>query len=227
MNLIIKSKLTRRKLMQVFAHHKKRMHEKTERRSIKLTKLILFCLAALLVALVMLIPNLQKTNSDFTSSLLNNIPKDVEKLEIINPKIFGVDKKNQPFSISCLSAKETEPKSRIVRLESPKADILFNDDSFITVSANSGLFYQKTNTLVLEGQTDLYHDNGYQAQASEVNIDLKNGIMSSKKGIEANGPAGKIIAGGFEFYKMEDKYIFFDKPKIIFYPNAKNNLMKK
>lgn len=229
MVLLIRHKLTRQKLERIFAYHRYKNSKKNERRSVKLAKLILFCIAAALVGTLMIWPSINQQKNDFAIDLIKNMPKEAEKLEIINPKIYGADLKNQPYSISCNTAVETGPKSRIVRLDKPKADIELNDDSFIAINANSGLFNQKTYILSLEGVVNIYHDKGYQANATDVKIDLKKGVLFSDSGVSAQGPSGSITAKGFKFYKNEGRYVFYNKPKIIFYPKVtkKSKVTKK
>ncbi|HIO38088.1 MAG TPA: LPS export ABC transporter periplasmic protein LptC, partial [Rhodospirillales bacterium] len=105
-------------------------------------------------------------------------------------------------------------------LEMPKADITVSDGSWLVLTANSGVYYQKRKFLNLEGAVNLFHDSGYEFKTKKAHIDLNQGIAISNEPVKGQGPFGQLQAEGFQIENKGNKISFLGKSKLILFPKA-------
>nr|HIL75648.1 hypothetical protein [Rhodospirillales bacterium] len=107
-------------------------------------KLILPAIAIGLVCLVLLWPQMTVKNTQFTINFKNIENSNSDNLNMVNARFVGTDAKNQPFSITADIAKNMTIDGTSIELEMPKADIGFDNGTWLAVVANSGIYNQKT-----------------------------------------------------------------------------------
>ena len=65
-----------------------------------------------------------------------------------------------------------QTRGNIVELDSPKADILLEDDTWLVLTAARGIYGRTAEALDLVGSVVLYHDSGYEFLTEKAKIDL-------------------------------------------------------
>ena len=190
-------------------------------RYVSFMKFLLPAIALGLIALIFLWPQIKPTDNRFSISFKSVQSVNPEDPSMINARFVGTDKKNQPFSITADLAKNIIVGGPAVELEMPKADIGIKDGTWLVVTANNGLYDQQGKTLELLGAVNLFHDSGYEFNTEKANIDLSNGIATSKVKITGQGPFGNLIAEGFRIENKGNRFIFTGKSKLVIQPNAR------
>ena len=189
-------------------------------RYVNFMKFILPLTALALVAAIMIWPQLQVMDTSFSIALSNAKLSTKEGLSMVNARFVGVDLKKQPFSITADIAKNLLKDITQIELEMPKADITVSDGSWLVLTANSGVYYQKRKFLNLEGAVNLFHDSGYEFKTNKARIDLNQGIAISNEPVKGQGPFGQLQAEGFQIENKGNKISFLGKSKLILFPKA-------
>ncbi|MDP4797014.1 MAG: LPS export ABC transporter periplasmic protein LptC, partial [Rhodospirillales bacterium] len=108
----------------------------------------------------------------------------------------------------------------VVELDSPKADILLEDNTWLVLTAKRGIFGREAEALDLVGSVVLYHDSGYEFLTEKAKIDLKKSIAEGDQPIRGQGPFGNLQAEGFRLVDKGKKIYFTGKSKLTIYPGA-------
>ncbi|OSQ31655.1 MULTISPECIES: LPS export ABC transporter periplasmic protein LptC [Thalassospira] len=178
------------------------------RRSIvNMLKLVLPLIAASLVALVVLWPQIEKVQESGFRLGFSTTPDDLmENVTMSNPRFFGVDGNKQPFTVTANDAVEQpENGERLahVHLDAPQADITLEDGSWIALTADEGFYTESDELLDLVGTVNMYHDQGFEIHTEQAEIALNSGSAKGNEPVDGQGPFGTIKSDtGFE---LEDK----------------------
>lgn len=117
-----------------------------------------------------------------------------------NPKLQGVDKFNQPYTITADEA--LQPDEDTIILKGLEADFFDEDKSWLALDAKQGTLNNKQEQLLLAGNVNLYHDKGYEAHTEEAHINMKNNDVYGTQPIKLQGMLGVLTADAF---RIEDK----------------------
>ena len=74
-----------------------------------------------------------------------------------------------------------------IELDSPQADITLQDGSWITVTANSGRFDRAAEQLSLDGDVNLFHDDGMEMRTELARVDLQESLAWGDQPVEGQG----------------------------------------
>jgi len=189
-------------------------------RFVSMMKILLPFIALLLIALIVVWPNLKLPDTKFGLGFSALKIGDGADPSMINPRYFGTDKHRQTFSITADLAKNLLADDRRVELEMPKADIALEDGTWLVVTASVGYFSRKDEKLALEGGVNMFHDSGYEFKTDKIDVDLSTGTASGDVPVEGQGPFGRIVAEGFRLRDKGKTIIFTGKSKLTIYPGA-------
>jgi lipopolysaccharide export system protein LptC len=181
-------------------------------------KVALPLLALVLVGLVLMLPQLESTEKQIRTSVTQQIKaQDLENLYMVNARYVGTDQKNRAYTLTANSARQVSTDSDLVALEGPKADVALGDGHWVALHANAGAFYRKAQTLVLFGDVNIFHDDGYSVRTGEVEMNLKKGTATGNKPIVAHGPLGILRAKGFKILEKGETVLFTGKARLTIY----------
>ncbi|MBF0268320.1 MAG: LPS export ABC transporter periplasmic protein LptC [Alphaproteobacteria bacterium] len=189
-------------------------------RFVGMMKIILPAVAALVLGLVLIWPQIVGKDERFRVSFSNINTKDVDTLSMVNARYFGTDKDNQPFTVTADAATEASKGAKAVELEAPKADMMTRDNQWLALSADNGLYSQPSSTLDLLGNVNLFHDKGYEIHTQSAQADLKMGTASGDDRVRGQGPFGALTADGFRLYDKGARIIFTGKAHLVLDPKA-------
>ena len=167
-------------------------------RFVGLLKVVLPALAVVLLGLVIAWPRLTSTDDRFQLSFSALSPSSVESLSMVNARFFGINKRNQPFTVTADVATEDEPASGIIVLDQPKADFVTPSGHGVYIEARRGFYYQKQQLLDLEGEVNLFHDQGYELHTEKARVDLVQATAEGAVPVIGQGPQGRIDGQGFK-----------------------------
>lgn len=199
-----------------FGHH-------SYSRFVQLTKLILATVALVLIALVVIWPQLRSRDNVLPIGIAPTSREDAESLHMVNPRYTGLDQNNLPYEVTADLASQESAKSESITLDNPKADMTMKDGTWVALSANSGLYGQKSQLLDLSGDVNLFHDSGYEFTSKSATINLSTGAGHGNDPTVGHGPAGEIEGEGFSFTDKGKTIIFTGKSRLVLYPNTKGS----
>ena len=138
--------------------------------------------------------------------------------EMLNPRFFGVDSRNQRYTVTAESATRPLDGSEQVFLIKPTADITVAEGDWLTLNAEQGIYDRNTETLALSGAVSIYADNGVEMHTDSAQFDLAGGIIESDSPVHGQGPWGLLDANGFKYARKGDILHFSGRPTLVLYP---------
>ena len=183
-------------------------------------KVALPLLALVMVGLVLMLPQLESAEEKIRNSVTEQIKaQDLENLYMVNARFIGSDEKNRAYTLTANSARQISTDSDLVALEGPKADVALGDGHWVALQANAGAFYRKAQTLVLFGDVNIFHDDGYAVRTAEVEMNMKKGTATGSKPVVAHGPLGLLRSNGFKILEKGETVLFTGKSRLTIYLN--------
>jgi lipopolysaccharide export system protein LptC len=196
------------------------------RRYVVLLRVMLPMAALLLAALVIAWPKLQtRERSSFNLQPVTADPTEVEQLKMVNPRFIGMDAKQQPYTITALTATQERPGADTILLDTPQADIQLESGAWVTVTAQTGHYAQKEQTLDLEGDINVFHDLGYEFHTERAHVDLKSSTVTGDDHVTGHGPSGNIDSEGFMILDRGATVVFSGAARLMLMPGAQGGLM--
>ena len=104
---------------------------------------------------------------------------------------------------------------------SKKTLIFLDPMTWLAISADSGLFDRKAETLALKGSVNLFHDIGYELRTASAHVDLAGGMATGLDPVSGQGPFGSLNSAGFQIFDRGRRVIFTGKSKLVLYPASK------
>ena len=162
--------------------------------------------------------NFERTEDDFT----------VEKPatnELMKPRFESRDENAQPYTITANKAIQSETQSNKIFLDKPVADMMTKKGAWLAVEADHGEYTENQEILVLKGNVQLLHDDGYSLRSQKMNINLESNTAQTDMPVEAHGPAGMLKARGLTAYQKENKIIFTGPAKLTLYNSDDDKIL--
>ncbi len=195
---------------------------------VSIAKVTLPFFAIVLILLVIVWPQLEKqVISDSTEigiSILETTTPDT--LSALNPRYLGLDDSDQPFTIIADLAEQSSERESEIFLTLPKADITLEDGTWLALSAQSGVYDRDEKFLNLNGNVNIFQDQGFQIVTEEAMLDARSGSAFGQLPVEGHGPAGTITSEGFVITDRGLRITFTGKSQLIILPGAQEALKK-
>ncbi len=137
--------------------------------------------------------------------------KTILKNELLNPRYESVDNKGQPFTITAARAIRGSNDEQIVTLDEPKGDIELQNGRWLSINANTGLYNQAAQRLMLSDNVQLFDNEGYTLETEKMNIDMKTQKILADYKVYGQGPTGIIRAAGM-YSDVEQGLLSFKGP---------------
>ena len=138
--------------------------------------------------------------------------------EMLNPRFFGTDSRNQRYTVTAESATRPLDGSEQVFLIKPKADITVAEGDWLTLNAEQGIYDRYAETLALSGAVSMYADNGFEMHTENAQFDLAGGTIKSDSPVRGQGPWGLLNAKTFAYARKGDVLLFSGRPTLVLYP---------
>ncbi len=185
---------------------------------VRISKGVLPLIAAGLMATVAAWPYLQE--SDAFPLPIASWSEVAIDLKLVGPEFTGVDRYDRPYMLTAKEARQARDDPELVTLSQPQGDITLQDQSWITLSAETGSFYKDMEILDLAGSVNLFHDDGYEFRTLSAQFDMQTGVASGDERIEGQGPFGRVEAEGFRIKGNGTVVQFVGKSRLVIYPKS-------
>ena len=172
-------------------------------RAVLLMKMTLPVLALGLVALVAAWPS------------LNELPKpritaDKGQLEMLKPRYFSADEKNQPYSLTAARAEQFADQPGIIVLDKPVAEMTETAGTWVTMRSEHGWYDQNTGILKMRGEVHVQRDDGSEFTTEEAYSEVAKGTAWGDVHVESQGPQGVVLADGFRMTERGRTMVFLN-----------------
>ena len=142
------------------------------------------------------------------------LPQSVGKNELLDPRFESTDDQQQPYTITAKRAIQGETNDDLIILEEPLGDILLESGNWIAIEAEQGAFRQDNQRLLLKGMVKIFHDQGYQLETEQLNVDVKESTAWSETDVYVQGPEGNIQAIGLQANQGAGHLVFNGPAKL-------------
>ncbi len=190
---------------------------------VRAMKFLLPATALLLIGLIVAWPHIEVSDAKFRIGFADLTVKEADDPSMLNPRYIGTDDENQPYSVTAEIARRLAETGNVIELDSPKADILLEDGTWLVLTARRGIYGREAETLDLVGSVVLYHDTGYEFLTEKAKIDLETSSAAGDQPVRGQGPFGNLQAEGFRLVDKGKTIYFTGKSKLVIYPGAGQN----
>jgi lipopolysaccharide export system protein LptC len=126
------------------------------------------------------------------------------KITMEKPQLSGFTSDARAYELSADMAKQDVTKPDIIELRNIRAKVQMQDKSMMELSAATGLYDSKGETLKLDQDILLSSSTGYRGRLSEAMIDIRKGHVVSTQPVEVEMLQGTHNAKGLEIVDSGD-----------------------
>ena len=182
-------------------------------RFVVFSKLLLGLASLGLILMVILIPLLSSENAEIRIAFDSVESRDNSMPLMVNPVFQGVDKKDQPYTITAETA--LQKQEGLIVMEAIEADMFVNEKNWLALKANGGTLDDVKNKLTLLGNVEMFHDAGYEVRTERADINMKNNDVTGPEEIYAQGLLGNLRSDRFRIEQNGDRLYFVDNVKMV------------
>jgi lipopolysaccharide export system protein LptC len=143
--------------------------------------------------------------------VLAKLPADVGKLVVSGTKITmekphlsGFTRDERAYELSADAAKQDMTKPDLIELRNLRAKVQMQDKSTVNMSADTGIYDSKGETLKLDQNIVLNSSAGYRGQLSEAMVDIHKGYVVSQHPVVLDLLKGTLKANRLEIVDSGD-----------------------
>ncbi len=177
-------------------------------RFVRLAKLALPSIAAVLIGVLLLFPSLRKDSRDFKLDITRPKQGELEKLHVENTVFYITDKDNKVNNFIASNIDETEPGSKLIKLTRPEGILPQDKERWVSVKAPVGFFNQTNNLLELQEDVELFYSEGMTVTTTSAFFDFNNSRSYGRQPVKGQGFMGDFQAEGFEYSGSDDILTF-------------------
>ena len=181
---------------------------------VRLAKLLLPSIAASLIGLLIIFPNLKQSINDLSLDITKPRAGELEKLHVEKTVFYITDKDNNVHNFTATNIDETEAGSKLIKISEPEGTMPVNITAWINIKAPTGYFNQEDNTLLLDEDVEMFYSEGMNVATPEVTFNFKESRGYNNSPVIAEGFMGDLDAQGFEFFTETGVLIFKGKTNI-------------
>lgn len=171
-------------------------------------KILLPLMAAALIGLVVAWPDESKDAAGFLLSFANTVPGDPGAPGMSEARYIGTDGNKQPFVITAeMVTPDIETPNRFL-LTTLQADITFDNGTWMSLMAPTGIYDRDKELLRLPGEVDIFSDQGFELHTTGVRVDLARSVAEGDEPVQATGPLGVLEANGFRILQRDERLFF-------------------
>lgn len=186
---------------------------------VQFAKWLLPAAALSLLGLMVLWPELDRSEDRGRLAFRRVTQASPETARVINPRYQGLDEAGRPFNVTASVAAQ-RATGALVDLEQPRADLLMGENAWVLLEAEKGVHDRETNSIDLEGNVTLWHDNGTTMRTESAAIDMKGGNAHGEKPVAAQGPFGTLTSEGFDLLDRGRVVVFTGKARAVLEGNS-------
>lgn len=157
------------------------------------------CLAALLLGLMVIIPNIHKS-VDLKDSITMPRKGEMEKLHVEETVFSATDNKNRVNYLTADSLDEVAPHSQKVKIINPHANIPI-DNGEVIINSDIGFWTQNNNLVELEQNVQAIVNATTTISTDKATYDFSNDVGYGDNEVRAHGDWGNLTADAFYYDK--------------------------
>lgn len=170
-----------------------------------LVGILKYLLPAIAVALILLVvawPRFNRVEERLPIGIADLGLDTPSNSTMVNARFDGIDDEGRPYRVTADQAIQRPDDERLVDLEKPAGDLLTKDETWIAITAETGLYNKDEEVLDLDEGVTLFHDQGYEMRTESAKIYMNEGRVVGKRPVDAQGPSGTIRSDGI---RVEDR----------------------
>lgn len=126
------------------------------------------------------------------------------KITMEKPHLSGFTRDSRGYELSADAAAQDLTRPDIVELRNIKAKVQMQDHSTLLMTALTGIYNSKSETLELDTNIDLNSSTGYAGHLSEAQVDIRKGHVVSNKPVQVKLLQGTLDANRLEIVDSGD-----------------------
>src|SRR5262245_11630618 len=135
---------------------------------------------------------------------IDNLVVSGTKVTMEQPRLAGFTSDARAYELTADTAAQDMTKPDIVELRNIRAKVEMQDKSTTEMTANSGIYDAKGDTLKLDREILLRSSTGYQGRLSEALIDIRKGNVVSEHPVEVKMLQGTLNANRLDILDSGD-----------------------
>lgn len=167
--------------------------------SSRFVKLGFPCIAAAILGVMMVMPNIKKS-MDISDQITLPRKSEMEKLHAEQIVLNTTDNKNRVNKVWADNMDELEIGSEEIKINNPRAEIA-SDDGIISLSADYGLVNQNTKVLQLNQNVKAFDEQNNSVQTANATYEFEQEYGYGNEKVYASGDWGTLTADGFTYDK--------------------------
>ena len=179
----------------------------------RFVKLVFPCFAALLLGIMVVLPNIKK-NIDLKNNVTMPRKNEMEQLHMENTVFSATDKKNRVNRVTSETVDETEPGSQIYKMINPQGNIP-TDDGEIVISSSEGEFDQNINTLHLMHKVHAVVNEKTTIDTESASYDFNAEFGFGNEPIKAVGDWGSLEGKAWNYSKLTSELTLIGHSKTV------------
>ena len=126
------------------------------------------------------------------------------KITMELPRIAGVTRDQRAYELTAETAVQDITKPDVVELQNLRARMELQDSDVVVITAKSGIYNTKGDSIVLREHVVVTSANGYSAKLTEAVVDMKKGNVQSERPVDIKLPSGTLAARRMEIVDSGD-----------------------
>jgi lipopolysaccharide export system protein LptC len=136
------------------------------------------------------------------------------KLIMANPKLTGYTKENLPYSMNAARAIQDFAKTGEILLEEIDAKFPLAEDKWAFVTAASGIYDEKGNTLDITSPVTFKTTDGLTAKLKSAFVDVGSGELKTSDPVDIEQDGSRIEADSFRVLENGKVFVFEDRVRL-------------
>jgi lipopolysaccharide export system protein LptC len=141
---------------------------------------------------------------------MNDLVVSGTKITMEKPRMSGFTKDERAYEFTAEAAAQDLTRPDIVELRNIRAKLQMQDKSIMDMSADTGTYNTKLETLKLENNIVLSSSTGNKGRMSVATVDVRKGNVVSDRPVELEMLQGKLNANRLEITDSGDLVRFLD-----------------
>lgn len=183
-------------------------------------KVLLPAVAVGLVLLIAIWPQIERTGGFRLDAIetFGGAPVP-EEATMVNPRYEGIDENRRPFMITADIARQIDPgEQETIDMQQPAADLFDDVGKWLAITADHGVYERGQEVLLLDGNVNIFHDDGYELQTDQAVVDLAADLATSSLPTFGQGSFGTITSEGLRVEERGDRVFFTGRAHLVLYP---------
>jgi lipopolysaccharide export system protein LptC len=120
------------------------------------------------------------------------------KINMEAPKLGGFTRDGRPYELTARAAAQDLANPSVLELKDVRAKIEMQDKSTVSISAASGIYDTKGDTMLLRTDVAVTSSSGYSVRLNEAKVDVKTNRIISDQPVEVMLSNGTVKANRLE-----------------------------